>query len=52
MCLMQKHALSFADGTLCCTFQLPVHVIVIPNNFQMVLFFDHASKVAIPHGIP
>ncbi len=52
MGLRQKHATGLADGTLGRTFQLPVHVSVIPNNFQMVLFFDHASKVAIPHGIP
>ncbi len=51
MCLMQKHALSFADGSIGLTFQLPVQVIVIPNNFQLVLLFDHASKADIPHGI-
>ncbi len=52
MGLLQKHALSFADGSIGRTPQLPVQVIVILNNFQLVLFFDHASKVAIPHGIP
>ncbi|MCW5785659.1 MAG: hypothetical protein KIT39_20310 [Nitrospirales bacterium] len=52
MGLLQRHALGFADGSIGRTFQLTVHVIIIPNNFQMVLFFDHASKVAIPYGIP
>ncbi|HBP86938.1 MAG TPA: hypothetical protein DD706_04490 [Nitrospiraceae bacterium] len=27
-------------------------VFVIPNNFQRFPFFVHASKAAIPHGIP